>query len=304
MTSNGSTFSVDELTAFVEAVSPAMKALEAAMGELAHSNVPVLVMGENGSGKRTVARRIHQTSERCHETFQVIPCASLSFEMLDQDAAGIFQCGTIFLEEIGELSRVCQLRLLEKLSEEEGQGGARLICGSAADLSSEVQAGRFREDLYYRISGVCLRLPPLRQRKEDIPYLISFFVDKYAQEFQRVIPMLSAATQSLFQHYSWPGNIRELEQVAKIIVAVGDERVAMGGLREQLTRNHALGNGAQVSLKQAARAASREAEKELILKVLNKTRWNRRRAAQELQISYKALLYKLKQIGYEDVEAS
>jgi transcriptional regulator with PAS, ATPase and Fis domain len=118
------------------------------------------------------------------------------------------------------------------------------------------------------------------------------------------MPVLSAQTQQLFQDYAWPGNIRELEDMARAIVALGDETLAMGGLRAMFTKSDRSANGERVSLKQAARAASREAEKELILKVLTRTRWNRRRAAQELQISYKALLYKLKQIGYGEYGAS
>ena len=181
---------------------------------------------------------------------------------------------------------------------------ARLICGSVRDLEAEVRSGRFREDLYYRISGVCLRLPPLRQRKEDIADLMSHFLAKYAEDFHRPIPVLSTDTQQLFHDYAWPGNIRELEDAAKAIVALGDEAVAMGGLRAMLMKSERSVGEERISLKQAARAASREAEKELILKVLTRTRWNRRRAAQQLQISYKALLYKLKQIGGAEMERS
>jgi two-component system, NtrC family, response regulator AtoC len=130
---------------------------------------------------------------------------------------------------------------------------------------------------------------------------VSFFLEKYAQNFQRPTPVLSAETLHLFREYSWPGNVRELEDAAKAIVALGDEAVAMGGLRSLLVKSDRGCNGERISLKQAARAASREAEKELILKVLTRTRWNRRRAAQELQISYKALLYKLKQISGEEM---
>jgi two-component system response regulator AtoC len=167
-----------------------------------------------------------------------------------------------------------------------------------------VAARNLREDLYYRISGVCLRLPPLRQRREDIPILVEHFLRKFAEEFQRPVPVLSEETHRLFQEYSWPGNVRELENAAKAIVALGDEAVAMGGLRAMLMRADHGSNGSRVSLKQAARAASREAEKEIILKALTRTRWNRRRAAQDLQISYKALLYKLKQMGCSEYEAS
>jgi two-component system response regulator AtoC len=130
------------------------------------------------------------------------------------------------------------------------------------------------------------------------------FLRKYGRDFHRTVPLLSEETHKLFQDYSWPGNVGELENAAKAIVALGDERVAMGGLRAMLLRPDTGGNGHRVSLKQVARAASREAEKEVILRVLSRTRWNRRRAAEELQISYKALLYKLKQMGCSEYGAT
>jgi len=291
---------------FVEGVSPSTRAVEVVIRELAQSDVPVLLLAEAGAGKRTTARRIHQMSQSEGE-FRVFECSAWSTEMFDDQDSGALACrGTLYLDEIADLSSAGQLKLLEILPRMEGHAQqpvrARLICGSARDLEAEVRAGRFREDLYYRISGVCLRLPPLRQRKQDIAYLISFFLAKYANDLQRPIPVLSAETERLFQEYAWPGNIRELENAARAIVALGNESVAMGGLRALLRRPD-MGGRDRVSLKQAARAASREAEKELILRALTRTRWNRRRAAQELQISYKALLYKLKQIGCSEVGA-
>jgi DNA-binding NtrC family response regulator len=133
--------------------------------------------------------------------------------------------------------------------------------------------------------------------------LSDWFLSDAARDFCRAVPMLSADTQNFFLEYSWPGNIRELKDAARAIVALGDETLAMGGLRSLMRRVDRNGNGEKISLKDAARAASREAEREIILQVLTRTRWNRRRAAQELQISYKALLYKLKQIGYEQYGA-
>jgi two-component system, NtrC family, response regulator AtoC len=294
---------------FLEGVSPSMRAVEQVIRELASSDVPVLLLAEVGAGKRTIARRIHESSSHNREAFRIVACAALTGESFENTGGeALLQEGTIFLEEIGDLSSNCQAKLLEILPKVGENGNrrmkARLICGSARDLEAEMKLGRFREDLYYRISGVCLRLPPLRQRKEDIAELMSLFLAKYAEDFQRPAPVLSAHTQQLFHDYAWPGNIRELEDAAKAIVALGDESVAMGGLRAMLMKSERTGNGERVSLKQAARAASREAEKELILKVLGKTRWNRRRAAQELQISYKALLYKLKQIGCSEMEHS
>jgi two-component system, NtrC family, response regulator AtoC len=296
---------------FVEGLGPSMRALEAVIRELARSEVSVLLLAERGAGKQATAERIHQISERRHAIFEMVSCADVSEKHLAVNGSGngLFSAGTVYLEEIADLNSACQQKLLGVFSDLEGNVGhggkrARLICGSSRDLELEVKACRFREDLYYRVSGVCLRLPPLRQRKEDIPYLVSFFLTKYAREFHRPVPQLSASTQRLFQEYGWPGNIRELADAAKAIVVLGDESLAMGGLRSLLMRSERKGNGEVVSLKEASRAASREAEKELILKALTRTRWNRRRAAQELRISYKALLYKLKQIGYQDYGAS
>src|SRR5258708_20560193 len=298
----------DEMS-FLPGVSPSMMPVEAVMRELAQNEVPVLLLAEPGAGKRTIARRIHQASTRRGEEFRMVPCADLAPEVFDiHDTEALFSRGTVFLEEIGDLGTSAQLKLLEALpkTDENGNGRtrARLVCGTARDLESEVRSGRFREDLYYRISGVCLRLPPLRQRREDVPHLMEFFLAKYAKDFRRPKPELSAQTQQLFLEYAWPGNVRELEDAAKAILALGVEALAMGGLRAMLQRSDRGHSGGTVSLKQAARAASREAEKELILKVLTRTRWNRRRAAQELQISYKALLYKLKQIGCGEYGAS
>ncbi len=292
---------------FVEAVSPNMRAVEMVIHELAHSDVPVLLMGEIGVGKRTIARQIHENSRENLERFQIFRCADLTSQHFqDLGAPGNSAAGTIFLLEIADLDAPCQARLLESLSSF-GKGGvtrSRLICGSSRDLETEVREGRVREDFYYRISGVCLRLPPLRQRKEDIPALTNFFLAKYAADFDCPIPIVSAQTQCLFNEYAWPGNIPELADAVKALVALGNESLAMRGLRAMLTKSDPTVEGSAVSLKSVARAASREAEKELILKALTRTRWNRRRAAEDLQISYKALLYKLKQIGYTEYEAS
>jgi two-component system response regulator AtoC len=296
---------------FVEGASPSMRSVEAVMREVAQSEVPVLLLAERGVGKKATARRVHDLSRRGRQTFRIISCAHLGSEKFGDlaDPADFIGAGTVFLEELAELSGEGQAWLLQALTKSNGNGTraqslARVICGSARDLEAEVKAGNLREDLYYRISGVCLRLPPLRQRREDIPVLMEHFLRKYGRDFQRAVPALSEETHRLFQEYSWPGNVRELENAAKAIVALGDETVAMGGLRAMLLRPDLGTDGSRVSLKQASRAASREAEKEIILRALTRTRWNRRRAAQELQISYKALLYKLKQMGCSEYGAT
>jgi two-component system response regulator AtoC len=296
---------------FVEGASPSMRSVEAVMREVAQSEVPVLLLAERGVGKKATARRVHDLSRRARQTFRVISCAQLGPERFETPAKAshFVGAGTVFLEELAELSAPGQACLLEALTTGNGngnrvQGLARIICGSARDLEAEVKVGNLREDLYYRISGVCLRLPPLRQRREDIPVLMEHFLRKYGRDFQRPVPALSEETHRLFQEYSWPGNVRELENAAKAIVALGDEKVAMGGLRAMLLRPDLGADGSRISLKQVSRAASREAEKEIILRALTRTRWNRRRAAQDLQISYKALLYKLKQMGCSEYGAT
>ena len=311
--SNGARASIDGAgMGFVEGASPSMRPVEAVIRELAKSDVPVLVFAERGAGKHATARRIHEMSPRRERTFLCLPCSKLTPEDLQSDAgaaAPLVSVGTVYFEEVADLSLGCQACLQQVWPQTTADGaasgdGARIICGSARDLEVEVKEGRLREDLYYRISGVCLRLPPLRQRKEDIPVLIKHFLGKYAQEFGREVPTLSAETRRLFQDYSWPGNLKELEYVARVLAALGDEDVAMGGLRALLHKAGAAGNGNGLSLKAASRAASHEAERDLILQALSRTRWNRRRAARELQISYKALLYKLKRIQFEGYGAS
>jgi DNA-binding NtrC family response regulator len=290
----------------LEATSPSMRAVITVIRELGHNSVPVLLIGEHGTGKQSIAQQIHQNSGGLDEDFHVKSCRELLPECLAANPST--SKATLYLDEICDLNADCQRKLSELLAKQgtngSGRTTARVICGSSHDLEADVRAGSFREDLYYRLSGVCLRIPPLRQRREDVPQLIAFFLERYASAYRCPIPELTAPTLQLFADYTWPGNLPQLEAAVRAIVAVGNESVAMAGLRSMLTRAETGSNGTKVSLKEASRAASREAEKELILKVLNRMRWNRRRAAQELQISYKALLYKLKQIGYGEYGAS
>jgi two-component system, NtrC family, response regulator AtoC len=285
---------------WVESVSAGMRTVEAVIRELSQNDVPVLVVAERGSGKAAAAARIHELSRRAAEPFLVYQGRDVTVPIL---AARDGHGGTVYLQEVGDLTPAVQKELVRHigLQSAEQRRVPRFICGTSRDLEPEVKAAKFREDLYYGISGVCLRLPPLRQRKDDIPVLRDWFLSAAARDFCRDVPTLSPETQNFFLEYNWPGNIRELKDAARAIVALGDETLAMGGLRSLMRR--VGGNGEKISLKDAARAASREAEREIILQVLTRTRWNRRRAAQELQISYKALLYKLKQIGYEEYGA-
>ena len=298
---------------FVGGTSPSMLTLEAVVSEIAHTNIPVLLVGECGTGKQMFAHRIHQLSGR--GPLMKISCAGMRAESfasetgLDANQGSEYgrEAGTAFFDEISELDAACQRNLLYALPDGEtkpqrGTLMARLISTTSRNLDEEMKAGRFRRELYYRINGVCLRLPALRERKEDIPLLGEYFLAKHCNELGRVHSRLSARTLETFMDYSWPGNIRELENVVKKIVVLNDEDLALSDLMRTSNPTTVSGktDGHTRSLKVASKAASREAERELILKALSRTRWNRKRAAQELQISYKSLLYKLKQIGMDE----
>jgi DNA-binding NtrC family response regulator len=299
---------------FVGGICRPMLALENALSEIATTNIPVLLRGECGTGKQVFARRIHQLSDRSSEPLLKISCASVRTETLAAELgleatgheyreAG----GTVFFDEISELDESCQRKLLYALpdGESKSQRGiltARLISTTSRNLDEEMSAGRFRRELYYRINGVCLRLPALRERKEDIPLLADYFLAKYSLQLGRVHTHLSAKALDAFMEYAWPGNIRELENAVQNIVALNDEDLALSDLTRVPVEAVGLPikvDASERSLKVASKAASREAERGLILKALDRTRWNRKRAARELQISYKSLLYKLKQIGLE-----
>src|SRR5580700_2949808 len=304
----------DEDLGFVSGMCPAVHTLETVIAEIAPTNIPILFAGESGTGKAMFAQRVHRLSSRSDQPLVNIVCAAMNPAQLSSELGlsgnghgnGRGQevtPGTVVFDEIGELDSACQRSLLYALPEGDGKPrrgtlGARVISTTSRNLDDEMRAGRFRAELYYRLNGVCLRLPPLRDRREDIPILVELFLSKHAAQLGRPRPSLSPRTLRILMDHSWPGNIRELGNVVKKIVALGDENLALPELaaapiaarvETTETRNY--------SLKAAARAASREAERGMILEALARTRWNRKRAAQELQISYKSLLYKLKQIG-------
>ena len=304
---------------FVAGMSAAMQSLENVVAEIALTNIPVLLVGESGTGKEMFAQRIHRLSANGDTALVKIACASMNAANfagelgLDVNSNGSndlarFQPGTVFFDEISELDAGCQRSLLYALPDGDlrprrGFLGARVISTTSRNLDEEMRAGRFRSELYYRITGACLRLPPLRDRKEDIPILVESFLTRYSAEFGRPRPTLSPRTLRRFLDYSWPGNIRQLGNVVKKIVALGDENLALpeAAAAPVEVRTPPV-ETRSYSLKAAARAASREAERGMILEALARTRWNRKRAAQELQISYKSLLYKLKQIGLPETQ--
>lgn len=285
-----------------------MRGLEAVVSDVAATNIPILVQGESGSGKQVLARRVHEASQRRQMPLIQIACGALTADRImsqlrlkERDTAEI---GTIVLDEVSELDRECQRKLLRRLPDGEDFSfterlSARIISTTSQNLEHEVHAGRFRNDLYHRLNGVCIRIPPLRERREDIPLLFNFFLSKHSTRMGKPRSDVSSSAMSRLLQHSWSGNVRELENVAVKFLAVGDEDIALADLSTAApTTQDGQPTGFGRSLKAVARAASREAERELILKALSRTQWNRKKAAQELEISYKSLLYKLKQIDW------
>src|SRR4029077_21076950 len=295
---------------FVLGQGSAMQTLNAMVADIARTDIAVLLIGESGTGKEVYAKLIHSLSGLNEEPLQKISCATLDPDRLLGQARDCLRAvaeghspGSLFLDGVEELDLACQRVLLSLLPDGEPNGktgkmSARLISSTSRNLERETEPERFRRELYFRINGACLRLPPLRDRKEDIPALLEYFLARHSGELKKVPPVLNNEMMELLASYSWPGNIRELENVEKKILAVGDAHVVLEDLRAASLGLPPVDGGPQVtSLKLAARAASRRTERELILKALERTHWNRKRAAQELQISYKALLYKIKQTG-------
>jgi two-component system, NtrC family, response regulator AtoC len=287
-----------------------MESLNATVLDIARTDIPVLILGESGTGKEVYAQILYRLSGHGEAPLKRLNCSILDpIHLLQQiqdgspTDSGTHPAGTLFLDGIDELDLPCQRALLSLLPETQGQRRTnhafmRLISSSARNLEGEIEAGRFRKELYFRISGVCLRLPPLRERRKDILALLEHFLQKHAEDLQKTAPELDQATLDALIDYDWPGNIRELENQARNMVALGDGRLAVSSVRGKWpVQTPSPSPDRNLSLKTAAKAASRQKERELILEALERTKWNRKRAARELQISYKALLYKLKQIG-------
>jgi len=311
------TSALDEpaIAGFVYGLGPTMQTLNGMVAEIARTDIPVLIVGESGTGKDAYAKLIHRLSLKNETPLQKINCASFDpGQLLSQvrhsnpSFSTADPSGTLYLDNVQELDMACQRSLLSFLpdgesAEPKDEFPPRLISSSTKSLESEVEAGCFRRELYFRLNGVCLRLPALRERMEDIPVLTGYFLNKHSMALKKKVPPLSNKAIQTLTAYPWPGNIRELENLARKILLFGDVQLALNDLQTAgiLTgRPAVVAEGA--SLKVAARAASKQAERELIMQALERTRWNRKRAARELQISYKSLLYKIKQIRALDGE--
>jgi two-component system response regulator AtoC len=324
---------------------------------VADTDVTVLIRGESGTGKELVARAIHHESPRRDKTFVKVNCAALPSELLESELFGFergaftgalqhkpgkFEFanhGTMFLDEISEMQPPLQSKLLQVLqdgefarlgSRNDVHVDVRILAATNRDLELAVADGQFREDLFFRLNVVCITLPPLRQRRDEIPELTRLFLRQYGEHYNKPPQVLASDTLRLFAEYDWPGNVRELENLIKRAVILGTDEsirreladaIAVRTLRPSpipalqarepampavtsppipAAAGNPVASDACVavpagSLKDIARQAAREAEKELIYRTLQQTRWNRREAAEILGISYKALLYKIKE---------
>jgi len=296
------------------AQSAVMQSLNTMVAEIAKTDISILIVGESGTGKEVYARWIHRISGLADAPFKKANCAALDAgrllaemaQSLRTDGTRGVRTQTLFLDAVDELDLSCQRVLLSLLSDNEQKASSegmavRFISATSCELEKEIEAGRFRQELYFRINGVILRLPPLRERREDVPALLEYFLAKHASELKKQVPVMDGHTLELLTAYHWPGNVRELENIAKKMVALGDPTVVLGDLHAAPVTLPGSAEPRRFSpLKAAARAASRRTETELILQALERNRWNRKRAARELQISYKSLLYKIKQIGVQE----
>jgi two-component system response regulator AtoC len=284
----------------------------------------VLLLGESGTGKELVARAIHDTSVRAKGPFVAVNCGAIPETLLESElfghAKGAFtdatrnkrgiieeaNGGTLFLDEIGELPLQLQVKLLRFLQEDEirrvGENkgmtvDVRVVAATARDLQQMVAEGEFREDLFYRLNVLLLTIPPLRERKDDIPLLVDHFLVRYGERLGRKDMSVSREALKVLMDYNWPGNVRELENtIERAMVLNEGDRIEVEGLPERLTREpeatpQALAFGDDLSIKRAVRTI----ERELIKRALEKTSGNRTRAAELLEISHRALLYKLKE---------
>jgi DNA-binding NtrC family response regulator len=269
--------------------------MQSVISRIAQSDSPVLILGEHGVGKRSVAEQIHAHSNRSSRSFQEIQAAEVSAANL---SAALSNHGTVYLAEVGEIGHLLQDLMISAY--QQGRMRCRLLCGSSRDLLDRVRAGQLREDLLYLISTVALRVPPLRYRHSEILVIADELLTFYSQKFERPKPTLCDEMIGHLTEHTWPENLPELQTAIKTIIAIGDQAVSLAAIRAASPSRRRSSTPQNLRLKEATKASSIQIERQLISEVLGLTSGNRRRAAIELGISYKALLYKLKRIQAED----
>jgi len=306
--------------------SDAMRSVRDRLNKVAGANVPVLIQGESGTGKDIIARMVHGLSPWKTGPYVKVNCPAIPGTLLESELFGyekgaftgaygskpgrveMAHRGTLFLDEISELDAALQSKLLQLLqdgqfcrigAQEDKKVEVRVVCATNRKLEDEIQNGTFREDLFYRINVVNISLPSLRERRGDIPDLANYFLDFYNRKYNCRAKALSPELMNVLEKYHWPGNIRELENLLKRYVILGNEDAITNDLvaREPQYFNPEINLDGPISLKKITRQAVHELEKKVILKVLQNHHWNRKQAARTLGISYRALLYKIREAG-------
>lgn len=306
--------------------SAAMQKVRRLATRICGTNVPVLLNGNGGTGKEVLARWIHAHSPWGNGQFVKVNCAAIPGALLESELFGyekgaftgahgskpgrveFAHNGTLFLDEIADLGLGLQSKLLQFLQdgrfsrigdESERVVEARFICATSKNLEEEIDLGRFRADLYYRINVVRLRLPRLSERGEDIPLMAEYFRTQFEEKFSKQSEPLSAGMLNYLQKLDWPGNIRELSNgIARHVLIGAEAQIVQGPVAERIDQGRESSRDAGiVPLKQLAREAVREKERSFIFEALQANQWNRRKAAQALKISYRALIYKIRDAG-------
>jgi two-component system, NtrC family, response regulator AtoC len=306
--------------------SPAIHRISAQLQKAALTEVPVLITGESGTGKELAARLLHNLSARRAHNFLKVSCPAIANHFFESEVFGhepgaftgakesnAGKCehadkGTLFLDEIGELDLGLQPKLLDTLqgfrmvrlgAVAERAIDIRLICATTRDLEVEVVKGGFRTDLFYRINVLRIHIPALRERASDVPILMNHFIEMYSRQFGGSAAKLSSSLMKLLESYHWPGNIRELENMAKRYVVLGGEEHILSVVK-QPEKPFSLSPDVidlTTPLRVQTKRALQHLERKIILGVLEANKWNRRKAARSLDISYRALLYKIKEVG-------
>jgi two-component system, NtrC family, response regulator AtoC len=306
--------------------SAAMQPVRQLVGKIVGTDLPVLIQGENGTGKGLLAQYLHAHSLFSGGNFIKVNCAAIPGALLESELFGyekgaftdarvskpgyveLADRGTLFLDEISDLDLGLQAKILQLLQDgqfsrigdtAERRTQTRVICATNRDLRKEIDAGRFRQDLFYRINVVTLNLPPLRERRDDIGTLAEHFLRALNARFERSAPPFPREVIETFSQREWHGNIRELENTVARYAILGslDATTTEPAMRLSSFPQIRPSLDGSVSLKHIAKQAVREMESNLILKALRDNKWNRRRAAQALNISYRALIYKIQEAG-------
>ena len=312
--------------------SEAMQGLRRTLHKLARSQAPVFIHGESGSGKELVARRIHDLGTRAAQPFIPVNCGAIPIELMEteffghkkgsftgaqDDKNGLFQAadgGTLFLDEVADLPLSMQVKLLRAIQEKSVRPiGAtreiaidvRIISATHKDLAAEVEAGRFRQDLFYRLHVIPLRVPALRERREDIALLSDAFLARMAQDWGMATPRLHAQARQRLQNYPFPGNVRELQNILERAVTLSDGQLILAEHLQIDAPSPALPTLPQQELPAGAALEEylQDIERRAILQALEETRWNRTLAAKKLGMSFRSLRYRLKKMGLDQDDA-